>query len=351
MMHRGDTLDPATPAAAFDGLDFLWLELTSLCNLECVHCYAESGPYVTKADDVSPDRYAELIVEAAALGCRKIQFIGGEPTLHPALPHLIELASREEYSFIEVYTNATRISDSLLSQFVRHKVAVAVSIYADDPMVHDAVTRHHGSHTATVGTLGRLVAAGLQVRAGIIVMDQNRERVTETTEFVRGLGIQNVGTDRIRSFGRGATGHPGADIRELCGSCWRGSVCVAPNGAVSPCIMSKFLSIGSVHDSGLACLLASGALHAARAKVYDEVWAPAFATRTTAGDANCDPACAPNCVPSCNPQCSPNCSPAIRTANAIRIFSADHVIPDKCRDQHQTLLLRSSGASTHFQSS
>src|SRR5208283_2388709 len=26
------------------GLDFLWLELTSRCNLQCVHCYAESGP-------------------------------------------------------------------------------------------------------------------------------------------------------------------------------------------------------------------------------------------------------------------------------------------------------------------
>jgi MoaA/NifB/PqqE/SkfB family radical SAM enzyme len=309
MMHRGDAAKSETEPALLGGLDFLWLELTSLCNLECVHCYAESGPFVQKADDLSPERYAELIIEAAALGCRKIQFIGGEPTLHPELPHLIELASEEGYSFIEVYTNATRISDALLAQFLKHKVAVAVSMYADDPAIHDTVTRRRGSHATTVSTLKRLVSAGLSLRVGIVVMDENRERVDETQAFVRTLGIENVGTDRIRSFGRGANIDSGADIRELCGSCWRGSVCVAPNGAVSPCIMSKFLSVGSVREQGLAAVLSSGALRAARARVYDEVWMPGVNRRDTSYAADCDPGCHPNCVPSCNPQCSPNCSP------------------------------------------
>ena len=31
-----------TPAAGPDNrLDFLWLELTNRCNLQCVHCYTE----------------------------------------------------------------------------------------------------------------------------------------------------------------------------------------------------------------------------------------------------------------------------------------------------------------------
>lgn len=307
MMHRGDTTTSETSPALFGGFDFLWLELTSLCNLECVHCYAESGPYVRKADDLTPERYAELLIEAAALGCRKVQFIGGEPTLHPALPRLIELASQEEYSFIEVYTNATRISDALLAQFVKCNVAVAVSVYADDPIIHDTVTRRRGSHVVTVAALKRLLEAGLEVRVGIVVMDENRERIEETTAFVRSLGIENVGTDRIRSFGRGANGDSGKDIRELCGSCWRGSVCVAPNGSVSPCIMSKFLPVGSVREQGLTELLNSGALRAARARVYDELWAPGPGDTSYAAD--CDPGCHPNCIPSCNPQCSPNCSP------------------------------------------
>ena len=306
MMHRGDTTEPSP--ALFAGLDFLWLELTSLCNLECVHCYAESGPYVKKEDDLSPERYGELLIEAAALGCRKVQFIGGEPTLHPALPRLIDLAAQQGFSFIEVYTNATRISDALLAQFAKHKVAVAASVYADDADVHDAVTRHRGSHAATVAALKRVVQAGLQVRVGIVVMDENRDRVEATIAFVRSLGIESVGTDRIRSFGRGANADSGTDIRELCGSCWRGSVCISPNGGVSPCIMSKFLPVGSVREQGLADLLNSGRLRDARARVYDEVWAPSLTARE-GGDANCDPACHPNCVPSCNPQCSPNCSP------------------------------------------
>jgi hypothetical protein len=29
---------------AADGLQFVWLEITGKCQLECLHCYAESGP-------------------------------------------------------------------------------------------------------------------------------------------------------------------------------------------------------------------------------------------------------------------------------------------------------------------
>jgi sulfatase maturation enzyme AslB (radical SAM superfamily) len=29
-------------------LDFLWLELTNRCNLQCTHCYADSGPTAEK---------------------------------------------------------------------------------------------------------------------------------------------------------------------------------------------------------------------------------------------------------------------------------------------------------------
>jgi hypothetical protein len=30
---------------AMSRLDMLWLEVTNVCNLECIHCYSNSGPY------------------------------------------------------------------------------------------------------------------------------------------------------------------------------------------------------------------------------------------------------------------------------------------------------------------
>ena len=126
-------------ASPIDGLQFLWLELTNVCNLRCTHCYAESGPHPDRADLLSTADFERLLKEAAAIGCRAVQFIGGEATLHPGLPQLIARARDLGYEFVEVYTNATRLPPALLACFVRHSVSLAVSVYADDAAVHDTV--------------------------------------------------------------------------------------------------------------------------------------------------------------------------------------------------------------------
>ena len=86
-------------------LDFLWVELTSRCNLQCVHCYAESSPNPEKRDVLVAEDYFIILDSAASLGCRKVQFIGGEPTLVKELPDLIIHAKKRGFEFVEVFTN------------------------------------------------------------------------------------------------------------------------------------------------------------------------------------------------------------------------------------------------------
>lgn len=96
-------------------LSLLWLEITRTCNWNCLHCYSDSGPHVPLRDQVSDDRWLELLAEAAQLGCKAVQFIGGEPTAHPLLPDLIRKARTEGIEDIEVYTNASRLSTHVLT--------------------------------------------------------------------------------------------------------------------------------------------------------------------------------------------------------------------------------------------
>lgn len=81
------TAIPATPATSTAPVRFMWLEITGKCQLECVHCYADSGPDGTAGSMTTNDWY-RVIDEAASMGIRMVQFIGGEPTLHPDLPDL-----------------------------------------------------------------------------------------------------------------------------------------------------------------------------------------------------------------------------------------------------------------------
>lgn len=314
-------MDTATLSSLHhEALDFLWLELTEQCNLRCVHCYADSSPEAKARDRLSFKDYCSLIDSAAELGCRKLQFIGGEPTLNPELPRLIAHARTKDFEFVEVFTNATRLSEQLINCFVEQGVSVAASFYCDDADTHDLITKRAGSHSATVRSLKHLFSRGVPVRVGIISMPLNASRIEQTIEFIHGLGISNVGVDRMRSIGR-ATDVATVDIvdepplTELCGKCWQGSLSVSADGSVTPCIMSRAWPVGSVRDQSLAEINASTELRQIRSRIYKEVWLPQTVSAESTSisheslGAACNPECRPNCEPSCNPRCSPNCSP------------------------------------------
>lgn len=301
------------------GLRFVWLELTSRCNLRCIHCYAESGPQPLTRDLLTAKEYFSFISSASILGCRQLQFIGGESTIVPELPDLIVHARASGYEFVEVFTNATRITNQLITCFIENNVAVATSFYSDKNELHDAITRTPGSHQRTANTIKRLVDAGLSVRAGIILMKENSDCVEKTIAYLNSLGVRNVGIDRVRFIGRGrslaADSHTSAAIMELCGSCWRGSVCIFPDGKVAPCIMARYWPIGSVLQQELDELVQSQALRDIRRRIYQEVWLPRLQNNEKRyglihSNPNCGPDCNPNCSPNCVPTCAPQCSPS-----------------------------------------
>ncbi|HEX2341721.1 MAG TPA: radical SAM protein, partial [Vicinamibacterales bacterium] len=68
-----------------EGLSFLWLEITQRCNLACVHCYADSSPHLPLTERMTFSDWCRVMDEARTMGCRRLQFIGGEPTIHPDL--------------------------------------------------------------------------------------------------------------------------------------------------------------------------------------------------------------------------------------------------------------------------
>ena len=175
-------------------LDFVWLELTNRCNLQCVHCYAESGPTTGKTDVLTENDYLNLIEQVYELGCRRIQFIGGEPTLNRSLPALIEAAFIGQFEFIEVFTNLTRLPEELFRVFCEFNVAIATSFYSYRPETHDAITTQQGSFERTTRNMQRILNAGLPLRAAIVEMELNKQDIIKTRHFLEEMGVTNIGT-------------------------------------------------------------------------------------------------------------------------------------------------------------
>lgn len=300
--------DPGSHAAK--DLSFLWLEITAKCNLECVHCYADSGPAWHVHGQMSHNDWLTILSDAADLGCREVQFIGGEPTLHPDLCRMISFAAAHNYKFIEVYTNASYLDNSLLQVFTQYSVHVAVSFYSDDDKIHDAITKRRGSFDRTVANLRRMVSAGLPIRAGIIEMQENAGHGEKARQFLEGIGVTETKIDLKRGIGRAATGAELNDpMSELCGECWKGKLCVTSSGKAYPCVFSRFAEVGHA-NSGIDRIVSSQRLADFRRALRDYRRVNVLGSERAYEDAGCGPqTCSPACQPSVF-KCAPGtCSP------------------------------------------
>jgi MoaA/NifB/PqqE/SkfB family radical SAM enzyme len=290
-------------------LNFLWLEITNQCNLRCVHCYSNSSPYEPLTGGLTTPDWIAILKEAHDIGCRGVQFIGGEPLLHPGLPTLVREARRLNFETVEIYSNTTRLSDGLISLFAEQGVMLATSFYSDDACTHDQITQHPGSYNKTIGALRRAIAAGIPIRVGVITMPGGEQAAHKTGEFLRQFGIENIRIDQVRGFGRGLEikANSGA-MSELCGACWRGRLAIDSAGNVSPCVFSHFNNVGHFSE-GLVQILGKPELLAFRRDMRDQQQLPAKMCAPN----DCSPNdCSPNnCSPTqCSPyDCSPLCSP------------------------------------------
>ncbi|SES39626.1 radical SAM/SPASM domain-containing protein [Lentzea albida] len=286
----GAQLDPQSRVT------FAWLEVTGKCQLQCDHCYADSGPAGSHGA-MTTKEWTNVIDQLADLGTRMVQFIGGEPTLHRGLPGLVGHALGRGLE-VEVFTNLVHVSPILWEVFSQPGVRLATSYYSDDAEQHERITRGRRSYERTRSNLVEAVRRSVPVRVGVIDVDEG-QRVQEAVSQLRSLGVEGeVRVDRLRQVGRGVR-DGGPELDELCGQCGDGRVAIAPDGSVWPCVFSRWLPVGNVREESLVDILTGPRMTQTASALARE-----FARRPL------NP-CVPNM---CDPQCGPSCSPACRPA-------------------------------------
>lgn len=229
---------------------FLELELTGFCQLACQHCYADSGVAGTHGT-MTGDHWRSVIDQAAVIGVEMVQFIGGEPTLHPELPLLIHNALGKGLE-VDVYTNLVHVTDVMWEVFSLPGVSLGTSWYSGDPRKHAEVTGAEGSYFRTRAHVAEAVRRGIPIRAGIVEVVE-AQGIAQAREDLLSLGVTDISVDRARGVGRAARGTP--DVSELCGNCGRGRAAISSDGQVSPCVIGRFLVVGSVKETSLGDIL------------------------------------------------------------------------------------------------
>ncbi len=228
---------------ALDGLDTLWINTGTLCNLTCRNCYIESSPtndalvYLTLAEVES------YLDEAQGLGTREIGFTGGEPFMNRDAIGMMRSALQRGFSVL-VLTNAMRpmrrFEEQLAALLRDHgeQLTTRVSLDHYSKAIHE-LERGLGSWDKAIDGLrwlnergARLAIAGRQ-----LVGESDAEARAGYARLFAQLGVK-IDSSNPASLVLFPEMDAGADVPEITEACW-GIVGVSPGAMM--CASSRMV--------------------------------------------------------------------------------------------------------------
>ena len=157
------------------------------CNQKCLHCYA-AGQTLGETPELTTDQWRELLEKLRRANIPQVTFTGGEPTLRPDLPELVEAA---QWFVTRLNTNGRLLTPVLCQKLYDASLdSVQVTLYSHDKDIHNALVGADGFDD-TVAGIRAAVAAGLSVSVNTPLCSLNTA-YDETLRFVHGLGVRYV---------------------------------------------------------------------------------------------------------------------------------------------------------------
>jgi len=167
--------------------------VNSLCNFACKHCYATfqdiAGAKLPKLDESDAAAIIRQIANEPLgdhLLARKITFVGGEPTLHPALPSLVKLA-KDLGLVTAVITNGLTLNPRYLEKLAGKLDWVGLSIDGLDGATNQQIGRATGAgryldEAAYLQRIEWIKDVGAQLKINTVVSRLNWQ--SDLSEFI-----------------------------------------------------------------------------------------------------------------------------------------------------------------------
>ena len=138
-------------------IDGVYIEITSLCNLRCIHCYNDSG--VNKGT-ISFSTYKNLLDQLDVSSDFSVTISGGEPLLHPQIWDILTYTCQKKVNAL-IITNATLINEEIAKKIFDLGIKVQVSLNGRNESEHDVLCGS-GSFKKTMRGLKCLINAGVK---------------------------------------------------------------------------------------------------------------------------------------------------------------------------------------------
>lgn len=168
------------------------IELNTYCNQSCVWCYNKSR--LDDSHQISEKTFDNILNKLAENDCDNLLLIGGEPTLHPRLPHFIIKAIEAGISRVVMVSNGYHIHKDFFDVLKNHQsnVFVNVSIHGSKKEIHDKLTQKPGSFDALISNINAYHKHGFIVNAQTTVCRSNQNDVLTILSILEENEIKDV---------------------------------------------------------------------------------------------------------------------------------------------------------------
>lgn len=167
--------------------------LTSRCNFGCKHCLRDFN----NTSDLNVDIIEKVIKSAKKFGFRNVSLTGGEPTLHPRLKDILELAVQHGYSIV-MPTNGYHFKDyvQVFKKLPRNSFLPAFSLESADKNKHDAI-RKSGSYEILLEDFKICRCLKIPFRIISAISTSNFDEVFEIALFAKKKGAHSLSVTTV----------------------------------------------------------------------------------------------------------------------------------------------------------
>lgn len=178
------------------------IHLTDTCNNSCRFCVVDSHQgSVERVDQAIVHRFLE---RNAGKGYEAVNFHGGEPTLIPELPGILDKIRELGYSFVSLQTNGRLLKDLEFARTLADKGVelFIISLHGKDAGQHDFLTRVEGSFDEAVQGIKNSKKLGKKVRTNTVLCKQNYNDLAAIVHLAVALGADHINISNIHTTGR-----------------------------------------------------------------------------------------------------------------------------------------------------
>ncbi len=190
-------------------LKSLFLELTSRCNLSCLHCGSDCGSGAAKIPELSTDQYKKILYDVKRefdISKLMLNITGGEPLIRSDFFEIMDYANRLGYIW-GMTSNGTLIDDSVAEKLYKSGMRT-ISISIDGlEKTHDELRGRSGSYTAAMKGIAALIEHGKfeHIQVTTVVNHKSIRELPDMFDIFKNMDITSWRIANIEPIGRART--------------------------------------------------------------------------------------------------------------------------------------------------